>query len=1845
MIYTFFCAGAKKATCAYARDTKKVVLLAFVLVLLSTAMVVAFIKPVVSKGTIYIRADGSVEGTTLISSVDNVTYTFTDNIYDEIVVERDNIVVDGAGCTLQGTGIGTGIDLDGRSNVTIKNMEIKAFSYGIYLYDSSNNTISGNNITNNNYGILLLHSSNNILRNNVMVNNSRNFGVWGDELEEFVNDVDGSNTVNGKPVYYWTSTENAEVPLDAGYVVLVDCTNIRVENLTLKNNFQGVLLACTHNSTISGNNITNNYWDGIDLYNSSNNTISVNNLTANNWAGIWLEESSNNNSISGNNITNNYYGIWLNSSSSNIIYHNNFVDNTEQVHSLNSKNVWDDGYPSGGNYWSDYIDIDQYSGPHQNETGSDGIWDHPYVMDENNQDNYPMFRRANIDVVLVIDRSGSMAWYGDVIHHSSITLTPDWSKIDTFDIDSSVTTFDVILETGSEEEDYLRIKSPSGKWYGYDYTPSLPLDYTHDTYINYLGADYIAIYNSSNVEQGTWEVHANGTSGINYYLAVQVPPVRINAAKDAAKYLMDLMSDGDQLGLVSFAATASLDRQLTLLDTKENRDSIRSAIDSLIATGATAMGDGIHVAKEELTSERHRLGAIPAMVLFTDGMWTSGSNPIQRANEAEDAGIKIYVIGLGRVDHSILIEIKNITGGDYLYAPSASELKSMYQSMIAAAKGWSTVVSARGTVKQDEINEQEVMIDSTVSEAFFSVDWTIGDLNLTLIRPDGSLIDPAVAEIDPDIRYVSAATYEIYDVKSPMPGTWTMVVTGVNVTLEEESFIVQVTALTTVTLTLATDKDSYTYPEPVKIMVTLKDMGNPLTGADVETIVTRSDASQISITLFDDGLDAHGDINANDGVYTNYFTQYSENGSYTLKAIAVGTTLIGENFSREAKKTILVSGVPLDKTPPTSSFTYSPLAPYTGETVIFNASASYDPDGDIVSYKWDFDDGNITTVSHPVVAHTYTAAGTYVVNLTIIDNDGLTGTTIEYILVNTLIRSIDDPIGDVSAGFVDIVKGSVLSNGTHLTVIIKLKDLPHQLYFDSPETPDNYLEYQWALYIDVDGDPSTGSPSYKGSEVCISIMNFKSPGSLPKNGTIIDETQQNIWIYNSTTGSWRSEAYVITIEDFSTNSLIMFAPLQLIPWKDSLESSNLLFIASYYHDGRDSAYSLTMNNPPYQPQLSITPSPNVEDNDDLIVTVTGPTPADPDGDAVTYTYRWLVDVGTGEFLDDELAGRGDHTGNTVPAADTVVDDIWRVEVTPVDEHGAVGLSAIATWQPVVVPDATKPVADAGPDQTVNEDTLVTFDASGSTDNVGIINYTWTFIDITPQTLKGINPTYNFTSPGTYIVTLTVEDAAGNNATDAVTITVLLDTDGDGTPDVTDPDDDNDGVNDDEDAFPLDPTEWVDTDGDGIGNNADTDDDNDGVLDVNDAFPLDPTESMDTDGDGVGDNADTDDDNDGVPDVDDAFPLDASESVDTDRDDVGNNADTDDDNDGIPDVWEIDNGLDPLDAQDASLDPDNDGLTSFQEYLEDKDPNVYDAEVTREPRSLYIVAEVAVVGVVVTAATAALASLGGLGQSFNSAVSKLPIPDELKDFLKLYGEEIFETVDKIKLETLEKAPFITKGELAALGISALITTIVFGFVETNGFPHFLNQSVLAAVIPSTLLSVCIVSIAGVLSEALCARTCRVCRQFRLWMYGIGAFLISGLLFLFPFASPGITRYQCGEISDKTKGLIVLSKMLILLTLTIPFAGLFMLGFKIIGDAGLLLTLMTVCYSLVPLKPLAGKAVFDYRKEVSLIALVSTGILFFSYTFNLLPHVTYLAVGVVSVFLAAITLIQLREAHPK
>ena len=197
---------------------------------------------------------------------------------------------------------------------------------------------------------------------------------------------------------------------------------------------------------------------------------------------------------------------------------------------------------------------------------------------------------------------------------------------------------------------------------------------------------------------------------------------------------------------------------------------------------------------------------------------------------------------------------------------------------------------------------------------------------------------------------------------------------------------------------------------------------------------------------------------------------------------------------------------------------------------------------------------------------------------------------------------------------------------------------------------------------------------------------------------------------------------------------------------------------------------------------------------------------------------------------------------------------------------------------------------------------------------------------------------------------------------------------------------------------------------------------------------------------------------------------------------------------------------------------------------------------------------------------------------------------------------------------------------------LLLTFVYSVASANGFFNFLNLEVMGAIIPSTFLSSGIVVLTKVFSNAYWSYNFNVYKKFSVWFIGLLMFVVSGLLFLFPFSSPSITRYQSVQISKEKKALLILFKTFTVLSLMIPFSILFMLGFEVLGDSGMLLTLMSTFYSLIPIKMLAGKVLFDYRKDYSLIMLVFLGVLFFGATLNLLPYLVFLIAGIKSAIIA-------------
>jgi parallel beta-helix repeat protein len=263
--------------------------------------------------------------------------------------------------------------------------------------------LSDNILVGNTQGIYVLGGST-ILRRNNMTDNTYNFGMMDREQN-----IDTSNTVNGKPLYYLVDLQGGEIPLDAGYLALIDSANVIVRNCSLSHNRQGVMLIRSENITLENISVTNNMY-GIYLRETSNLTV-YNNQVSNNTYGVYLQgsingtishnrainntygvyfKSSTNCNVTANNAEENEYGIYMSLSSNNRIYHNSFNQNTQQAAvDTTSTNAWDDGYPSAGNHWSDSTGPDWCRGIYQNETGSDGIVDAKVIINQNNIDHYP----------------------------------------------------------------------------------------------------------------------------------------------------------------------------------------------------------------------------------------------------------------------------------------------------------------------------------------------------------------------------------------------------------------------------------------------------------------------------------------------------------------------------------------------------------------------------------------------------------------------------------------------------------------------------------------------------------------------------------------------------------------------------------------------------------------------------------------------------------------------------------------------------------------------------------------------------------------------------------------------------------------------------------------------------------------------------------------------------------------------------------------------------------------------------------------------------------------------------------------------------------------------------------------------------------------------------------------------------------------------------------------------------------------------------------------------------------------------------------------------------------------
>ncbi|MEE9223183.1 MAG: NosD domain-containing protein [Thermoplasmata archaeon] len=375
-----------------------------VIVLMSTFYLASMTLQVnVKASTLFVGGTGPGNYTTIQSAIDNAVpgdtiYVFNGVYRERIEVNKTLSLVgeDRNETIIDGMGLGHVV------NVTADSVNITGFKVlhndeqskaGIHLQGVQGCFIANNNVSSNDeYSIYLVSSDNNTVANNVLWENMFGVHLVDSHFNDIVRNMVSSGTRDG--------------------ITLLDSDNNTVANNRVSRNHNGIALYFSSDNTLVNNTAMSNRNDGIYLRYSNSNEV-INNTLGSNNHGIHIRTSDNNtatnnyawdneyvgialllshgNTVADNVVTlNSQYGIRLTDSKNNTIHHNNIINNSLQASDDLDTNQWDDGYPSGGNYWSDYAGVDVFSGPNQDIPGGDGMGDTPYVIDADSEDKYPL---------------------------------------------------------------------------------------------------------------------------------------------------------------------------------------------------------------------------------------------------------------------------------------------------------------------------------------------------------------------------------------------------------------------------------------------------------------------------------------------------------------------------------------------------------------------------------------------------------------------------------------------------------------------------------------------------------------------------------------------------------------------------------------------------------------------------------------------------------------------------------------------------------------------------------------------------------------------------------------------------------------------------------------------------------------------------------------------------------------------------------------------------------------------------------------------------------------------------------------------------------------------------------------------------------------------------------------------------------------------------------------------------------------------------------------------------------------------------------------------------------------
>ena len=262
---------------------------------------------------------------------------------------------------------------------------------------------------------------------------------------------------------------------------------------------------------------------------------------------------------------------------------------------------------------------------------------------------------------------------------------------------------------------------------------------------------------------------------------------RMQGAKDSAIAVVNALMSHDRVGVVSFASSGMTNVQLT-----SDFDYAKTEIQKISASGMTSFGAGLKLAVDELKargSEDHAW----AIIFMSDGWHNTAPSPDPYVLECTNLGIPIYTVGLGRypsdVNEALLKQMAEKTGGKYLFAPSTYELENIFLRFSLEATGWPLVGEFSGLVGEGQtVVAGTFDVDPLTDYARVTLNWPGSDLDLIIVRPDGSEVELGTGL---DNTYSGAtAKPEWVILHDPPAGTWTVKVYGKVINSPDEPFIV-----------------------------------------------------------------------------------------------------------------------------------------------------------------------------------------------------------------------------------------------------------------------------------------------------------------------------------------------------------------------------------------------------------------------------------------------------------------------------------------------------------------------------------------------------------------------------------------------------------------------------------------------------------------------------------------------------------------------------------------------------------------------------------------------------------------------------------------------------------------------------------------------------------------------------------------------------------------------------------------------------------------------------------------------------------------------------------------------